>query len=113
MDIVQLAMPLLIGLIAVALAFDFLNGMNDAANSIATVVSTRVLRPLTACFAISTIALILCAELRAPLWTMLVSGGSDKLQSNSSLSTPTTAASSGTATPMRRHTSKSCCPRTS
>jgi MFS family permease len=33
-----------------------------------------VLRPLTACFAISTIALILCAELRAPLWTMLVSG---------------------------------------
>jgi PiT family inorganic phosphate transporter len=27
------------------LAFDFLNGMNDAANSIATIVSTRVLRP--------------------------------------------------------------------
>jgi PiT family inorganic phosphate transporter len=40
-----LAMPLLVALIAVALAFDFLNGMNDAANSIATVVSTRVLRP--------------------------------------------------------------------
>lgn len=40
-----LAFPLLIALIAVALAFDFLNGMNDAANSIATVVSTRVLRP--------------------------------------------------------------------
>src|ERR1044071_7939800 len=35
----------LIGLIVVALAFDFLNGMNDAANAIATVVSTRVLRP--------------------------------------------------------------------
>jgi PiT family inorganic phosphate transporter len=35
----------LIGLIAVALAFDFLNGLHDAANSIATVVSTRVLRP--------------------------------------------------------------------
>jgi len=48
MDIVPLAMPLLIGLILAALAFDFLNGMNDAANSIATVVSTRVLRPLTA-----------------------------------------------------------------
>jgi inorganic phosphate transporter, PiT family len=36
---------LLILLIAVALAFDFLNGLHDAANSIATVVSTRVLSP--------------------------------------------------------------------
>ena len=35
--------PVLFGLIAVALAFDFLNGLHDAANSIATVVSTRVL----------------------------------------------------------------------
>ena len=34
---------LLIALIAVALAFDFLNGLHDAANSIATIVSTRVL----------------------------------------------------------------------
>ncbi len=32
-------------IIALALLFDFLNGMNDAANSIATVVSTRVLSP--------------------------------------------------------------------
>ena len=32
-------------LVAVALAFDFLNGLHDAANSIATVVSTRVLKP--------------------------------------------------------------------
>jgi PiT family inorganic phosphate transporter len=40
-----LAAPLLIGLIATALLFDFLNGLHDAANSIATVVSTRVLRP--------------------------------------------------------------------
>ena len=32
-------------LIAVALAFDFMNGFHDAANAIATVVSTRVLRP--------------------------------------------------------------------
>src|SRR5437763_15677093 len=40
-----LALPLLVALVGVALAFDFLNGMNDAANSIATVVSTRVLRP--------------------------------------------------------------------
>ena len=40
-----LTLPFLIGLIVVALAFDFLNGLNDAANSIATIVSTRVLRP--------------------------------------------------------------------
>src|SRR5579885_2950830 len=32
-------------LIALALAFDFLNGFHDAANSVATVVSTRVLSP--------------------------------------------------------------------
>ncbi len=36
---------LLIFLIAVALTFDFLNGLHDAANSIATIVSTRVLSP--------------------------------------------------------------------
>ncbi len=40
-----LSLPVLVGLIAVALAFDFLNGLHDAANSIATIVSTRVLRP--------------------------------------------------------------------
>jgi PiT family inorganic phosphate transporter len=40
-----LALPVLIGLIAIALLFDFLNGLHDAANSIATIVSTRVLRP--------------------------------------------------------------------
>src|SRR5512135_852694 len=45
MDAGAFAFPFLIGLIAVALSFDFLNGMNDAANSIATIVSTRVLRP--------------------------------------------------------------------
>jgi PiT family inorganic phosphate transporter len=37
--------PSLIFLIFVALAFDFLNGLHDAANSIATIVSTRVLKP--------------------------------------------------------------------
>jgi PiT family inorganic phosphate transporter len=42
---VGLALPLLVALILVALAFDFLNGLHDAANSIATIVSTRVLRP--------------------------------------------------------------------
>src|SRR5881227_4512001 len=44
-DGVALGLPLLIALIFVALAFDFLNGLHDAANSIATIVSTRVLRP--------------------------------------------------------------------
>jgi PiT family inorganic phosphate transporter len=43
-----LAFPLLAALIGVALLFDFLNGLHDAANSIATVVSTRVLRPQVA-----------------------------------------------------------------
>lgn len=44
MDI-ALSLPILFGLIAVALIFDFLNGLHDAANSIATIVSTRVLSP--------------------------------------------------------------------
>src|SRR6201994_3524170 len=34
-----------VSLIAVALCFDYINGFHDAANSIATVVSTRVLSP--------------------------------------------------------------------
>jgi PiT family inorganic phosphate transporter len=41
----EIAFPLLVGLIAVALAFDFLNGLHDAANSIATVVATQLLSP--------------------------------------------------------------------
>jgi PiT family inorganic phosphate transporter len=45
-----LGLPLLTALIAVALLFDFLNGLHDAANSIATIVSTRVLRPQYAVF---------------------------------------------------------------
>jgi inorganic phosphate transporter, PiT family len=45
-----LGLPVLFGLIAVALLFDFLNGLHDAANSIATIVSTRVLRPQYAVF---------------------------------------------------------------
>jgi PiT family inorganic phosphate transporter len=44
----QLALPLLIGLIVVALAFDVLNGLHDAANSIATVVGTRLISPVAA-----------------------------------------------------------------
>src|SRR5215831_6105924 len=37
--------PFVLLIIVVALVFDFLNGFHDAANSIATVVSTRVLSP--------------------------------------------------------------------
>ena len=44
----ELALPLLVGLIVVALAFDFLNGLHDAANSIATVVGTRLISPVAA-----------------------------------------------------------------
>ncbi len=42
------ALPWIVALIALALAFDFLNGLHDAANSIATVVSTRLLSPVQA-----------------------------------------------------------------
>jgi PiT family inorganic phosphate transporter len=45
---VSIGLPLLVTLVAVALFFDFLNGLHDAANSIATVVSTRVLAPRVA-----------------------------------------------------------------
>ncbi len=41
----SLQLAIVVGLIAVALSFDFINGFHDAANSIATVVSTRVLSP--------------------------------------------------------------------
>ena len=44
----QLALPLLVGLIVLALVFDFLNGLHDAANSIATVVATKLLAPVQA-----------------------------------------------------------------
>ena len=46
----HIAFPLLVGLIGIALLFDLLNGLHDAANSIATVVSTRVLSPQVAVF---------------------------------------------------------------
>jgi inorganic phosphate transporter, PiT family len=39
---------LVIAVVVAALAFDFINGFHDAANSIATIVSTRVLTPLRA-----------------------------------------------------------------
>jgi PiT family inorganic phosphate transporter len=40
-----MSMEILIGLIVLALAFDFMNGFHDAANSIATIVSTGAMRP--------------------------------------------------------------------
>jgi PiT family inorganic phosphate transporter len=48
MEATQLGLGIVIGLVLVALAFDFMNGFHDAANSIATVVSTRVLKPYQA-----------------------------------------------------------------
>jgi inorganic phosphate transporter, PiT family len=44
------APPLVLVLIVVAVAFDFINGFHDAANAIATVVSTRVLTPRVAVY---------------------------------------------------------------
>src|SRR3979490_2518927 len=41
-------LSLVVLIVIVALVFDFINGFHDAANSIATVVSTRVLTPLQA-----------------------------------------------------------------
>lgn len=45
MATVQVALWVVIVLVALAILFDFMNGFHDAANSIATVVSTGVLRP--------------------------------------------------------------------
>ena len=48
MELATLGSFTIVALIGVALVFDFMNGLHDAANSIATVVSTRVLKPSTA-----------------------------------------------------------------
>jgi len=45
METMQVALWVVVLLVVLALAFDFMNGFHDAANSIATVVSTGVLRP--------------------------------------------------------------------
>jgi PiT family inorganic phosphate transporter len=42
---VEISLGVLVFLVVLALAFDFMNGLHDAANSIATVVSTGVLKP--------------------------------------------------------------------
>ncbi|HXA46353.1 MAG TPA: inorganic phosphate transporter [Burkholderiaceae bacterium] len=48
MHTLQFSVVVLVILIGLALLFDFMNGFHDAANAIATVVSTRVLKPHTA-----------------------------------------------------------------
>ena len=48
MEIVPVSFWVVVALVALALAFDFMNGFHDAANSIATVVSTGVLKPVQA-----------------------------------------------------------------
>jgi PiT family inorganic phosphate transporter len=48
MEPIHISLGVVIFLVLVALAFDFMNGFHDAANSIATVVSTRVLTPYQA-----------------------------------------------------------------
>jgi PiT family inorganic phosphate transporter len=48
METAQAALWVVILLVALAIAFDFMNGFHDAANSIATVVSTGVLKPTSA-----------------------------------------------------------------
>ncbi len=48
MDTVNISMGVIVLLVGMALIFDFMNGFHDAANAIATVVSTRVMKPHTA-----------------------------------------------------------------
>ena len=48
METIHMSMGVIVFLVALALAFDFMNGFHDAANAIATVVSTRVMKPYQA-----------------------------------------------------------------
>ena len=45
METINISLGVVVTLVIVALLFDFMNGFHDAANSIATIVSTRVLKP--------------------------------------------------------------------
>ena len=51
-------MELLVTIIILALIFDYINGFHDAANSIATIVSTRVLTPFQAVLWAASISLL-------------------------------------------------------
>ena len=66
MQTVSISMGVLVLLVLMALAFDFMNGFHDAANAIATVVSTRVLKPHTAVIlaAVCNVAAIFIFELK-------------------------------------------------
>ena len=48
MTTLQISFSVVVMLVVLALAFDFMNGFHDAANSIATIVSTGVLKPYQA-----------------------------------------------------------------
>ncbi|MEP7140903.1 MAG: inorganic phosphate transporter, partial [Caldimonas sp.] len=50
MTTTEISLGVVVLLVVLAIAFDFMNGFHDAANSIATVVSTGVLKPQTAIF---------------------------------------------------------------
>ena len=52
-------MGIVIAIVAIALVFDYINGFHDAANSIATIVSTRVLTPRRAVVAMLVVG-VLC-----------------------------------------------------
>ena len=66
MDTANIGMGVIVLLVAMALAFDFMNGFHDAANAIATVVSTRVMKPHTAVAmaAVCNVAAIFIFELK-------------------------------------------------
>lgn len=66
METAQAALWVVVMLVALAIAFDFMNGFHDAANAIATVVSTRVMKPHTAVAmaAICNVAAIFVFELK-------------------------------------------------
>jgi len=66
METVNISMSVVVLLVAMALVFDFMNGFHDAANAIATVVSTRVMKPHTAVAmaAICNVAAIFVFELK-------------------------------------------------
>lgn len=70
---------LLVTVIALTLVFDFINGFHDAANAIATVVSTRVMRPATAVFyagALNLAGAFMGTEVAATVGKGLVDAGS-------------------------------------
>lgn len=66
MEHLNISLGVLAFLVFLALAFDFMNGFHDAANAIATVVSTRVLKPHTAVIlaAVCNVAAIFIFELK-------------------------------------------------